>query len=83
MLADYFTKLLQGKLFKKYRAVIMGWEPISTLWLSSGGTATSDSKERVGQSSKNMKNNNIGQTGHKKTTYVDAVRSTNARMNGS
>ena len=31
MLADYFTKPLQGNLFKKFRAVIMGWEDISTL----------------------------------------------------
>ena len=31
MLADYFTKPLQGNMFKKLRAVIMGWEDISTL----------------------------------------------------
>ena len=30
MLAGYFTKPLQGNLFKKFRAVIMGWEDIST-----------------------------------------------------
>ena len=31
MLADFFTKLLQGKLFHRLRAVVMGWEPIQTL----------------------------------------------------
>ena len=31
MLADYFTKLLQGALFKKLRRVIMGMDPISSL----------------------------------------------------
>ena len=31
MLADYFTKPLQGSLFRKFRAIIMGWEPLSAL----------------------------------------------------
>ena len=31
MLADYFTKPLQGKLFTTMRNVIMGYEPITTL----------------------------------------------------
>jgi hypothetical protein len=31
MLADYFTKPLQGALFKKMRRVIMGMDPISSL----------------------------------------------------
>ena len=31
MVADYFTKPLQGALFKKFRNVIMGYEPISSL----------------------------------------------------
>ena len=31
MLADYFTKPLQGALFNKLRRVIMGWDHISTL----------------------------------------------------
>ena len=30
MLADFFTKPLQGKLFIKFKAVIMGHEHIST-----------------------------------------------------
>ena len=31
MLADFFTKPLQGGLFHRFRDVIMGWKPISTL----------------------------------------------------
>ena len=31
MLADFFTKPLQGALFLKFREVIMGWKYISTL----------------------------------------------------
>ena len=31
MLADYFTKPLQRSLFRKFRAIIMGWEPLSSL----------------------------------------------------
>ena len=31
MLADYFTKPLQGKLFHKFREVIMGWKHVNTL----------------------------------------------------
>ena len=31
MLADYFTKPLQGSLFHKYRKILMGYEHISTL----------------------------------------------------
>ena len=31
MLADYFTKALQGRLFLLFRSVIMGYQPISIL----------------------------------------------------
>ena len=42
MLADYFTKPVQGKLFRCLRAVIMGHKPIS--WLE---TVIEPTKERV------------------------------------
>ena len=42
MIADYFTKPLQGKLFRAVRKVIMGHEPLS--WLSK---ELSSIKERV------------------------------------
>jgi hypothetical protein len=44
MLADYFTKPLQGKLFHLFRNVIMGWKHIDTLKQA----LPSMSKERVG-----------------------------------
>ena len=31
MLADFFTKPLQGGLFYRFRDVIMGWKPITAL----------------------------------------------------
>ena len=31
MLADYFTKSLQGRLFEEQRSYIMGWKTISDL----------------------------------------------------
>ena len=31
MLADYFTKPLQGQLFRDMRSIIMGWEPLEKL----------------------------------------------------
>ena len=31
MLADFFTKPLQGQLFIKFKEVLMGWKPITTL----------------------------------------------------
>ena len=51
MLADYFTKPLQGKLFHLFRAVIMGWKHIDTLKQE----PSSLPKERVG----NMNNSDV------------------------
>ena len=50
MLADYFTKPLQGSLFNKFRRVIMGYDPISIL----KEFCTSKMKERVGKGDKNL-----------------------------
>ena len=44
MLADFFTKPLQGSLFWKFRAVILGHEPVSSLY----PVTPSLSKEHVG-----------------------------------
>jgi hypothetical protein len=44
MLADYFTKPLQGRLFHLFRDVIMGWKYIDTL----KDAPPSAPKERVG-----------------------------------
>ena len=42
MLADFFTKPLQGSLFRNFRNVIMGYKPIDTL------KVPHSNKERVG-----------------------------------
>jgi len=44
MLADFFTKPLQGALFRKFRDVVMGKEHVSTL----KRTVLDPSQERVG-----------------------------------
>ena len=50
MLADYFTKPLQGSLFHKFRNVIMGYNHINTLSLPT------EIKERVGNNGKQNRN---------------------------
>ena len=40
MLADFFTKRLQGELFSKFKAVVLGHKPIESLFPTS-----SESKE--------------------------------------
>ena len=50
MLADYFTKPLQGKSFHTFRNIIMGWEHISTL----KKVTSPHMKERVGNLAKNV-----------------------------
>ena len=47
MLADFFTKQLQGNLFRKFRSVVMGYEHISSLDIDK---EKSSSQERVGKS---------------------------------
>ena len=58
MLADYYTKPLQGKMFHAYRDVLMGWKHISTL----RNLTSSHMKERVEnilQKSQNVKEENL------------------------
>ena len=43
MLADFFTKPLQGSLFRKFRAVILGHVPVSRIY----HIEDNDPKERV------------------------------------
>ena len=50
MIADYFTKPLQGALFHMFRKVIMGWDHVSTVY-----TGYDASKERVGNDEKKLK----------------------------
>ena len=48
MIADYFTKPLQGKLLKLFRDVIMGYKHIGDILVDIESTA----KERVGNKNK-------------------------------
>jgi hypothetical protein len=61
MLADFFTKPLQGKKFNMFREVIMGWEPVESLWSKIGPdnklmTEGIASKERVENEEDTVKN---------------------------
>jgi hypothetical protein len=47
MLADFFTKPLQGALFRRLKAVVMGWEHIDTLAVT---FPSAEPQERVGSS---------------------------------
>ena len=61
MLADYFTKPLQGQLFNTYRDIIMGWKPLSIL------LDKIPSKERVEKQGRKMNGNLSTQS-----DYVDS-----------
>ena len=65
MIADFFTKPLQGALFHKFRAVIMGWEHIDTLSLSGH-------KEHVENSV--SPDEEMRATSAVKKSYADAVK---------
>jgi KUP system potassium uptake protein len=78
MLADFFTKPLQGSLFRKFRDVIMGHKHIDSL----KEVTTTPSQERVGQSDMTeivwngddgRKTDQITQ-GPVSNTYADIVR---------
>jgi hypothetical protein len=49
MLADFFTKPLQGSLFRKFRDAVMGYTHIDSLRMT---TEQSMEQERVGQENK-------------------------------
>ena len=86
MLADFFTKPLQGSLFRKFRDVILGYKHISTLTEWSEKVTN---KERVGHENKAKKTVTFGNIPSDKTrdisklvegehssgrTYADAVK---------
>ena len=71
MVADFFTKPLQGAQFRLLRRVIMGMDPVSVLELSKGELI--GPKERVGSAS--SQNPFLGQKRHDDgPSYADAVR---------
>ena len=74
MLADFFTKPLQGILFRKSRDVIMGYKPIDTL------KVPHPHKERVGnkkneQNNKSIEQNNKSTERKQTVTWADIVHS--------
>jgi hypothetical protein len=85
MLADFFTKPLQGSLFRKFRDVIMGHKHIDSL----KGTTMTPSQERVGQKDMTeiVRNGDDGQKTDQQTrepmntTYADIVRKGQSVLN--
>ena len=78
MLADFFTKPLQGALFRKFRDVVMGMKHINTL----KRTALDPSQERVGNhkmvSDKRPETNSLeykegSEPSIKRVSYADTV----------
>jgi hypothetical protein len=72
MVADFFTKPLQGALFKKLRRVVMGMDPISVLEI--GTEALSPPEERVDGKFKTRKEYG-GKFVSTTRSYADVVRS--------
>jgi hypothetical protein len=76
MLADFFTKPLQGNLFRKFREVIMGHKHINSL----KETKPATSQERVGEVKEIVRNVTDGRKTDVSApvpvtnTYADAAR---------
>ncbi len=77
MLADYFTKPLQGKLFRMFRDVIMGYRHINELLLD----PTFPLKERV-ENRDRIVIENVSTTNVKNTnpTYAEVVTCNNKKV---
>jgi hypothetical protein len=78
MIADFFTKPLQGNLFRKFRDVVLGYKHITSLYDSSEQTLV---QERVGKGEidilwENIKrpNANASNRSMKNMPWVDVVR---------
>jgi hypothetical protein len=65
MLADFFTKPLQGALFRKYRSVLLGHEHIRTLKRTTGLT-----EERVGNENPTSPTDTTASTGSKDASHT-------------
>lgn len=70
MMADYFTKPLQGRMFKMFRSVIMGHVHINEL-LSDPEFLLKECVEKIKIVIKNSGKPNINSTG--KATYADVL----------
>ena len=79
MIADFFTKPLQGNLFRKFRDVVLGYKHISSLDVEDNSEESS-SQERVGKGF--LRENNEGLddgpsvvTSKKGLSWADVVKS--------
>ena len=77
MLADFFTKPLQGTLFRKFRDIVLGYKHINALHIDE---EESSSQERVrkdgfGENPKRSEDSPsvVGEVGRRKT-YADIVK---------
>jgi hypothetical protein len=71
MLADFITEPLQGSLFRKFRAVLLGYEHVDTL----RETPPIPTEERVGNSKlTRVQAGPCGQVNSEKRTYADVVK---------
>ena len=76
MVADFFTKPLQGSLFRMMRRIVLGMDPISILNLSKiPGIPT---KERVGKAIELAQGNDGKQGRTKERSYADVVKTVRA-----
>ena len=75
MVADFFTKPLQGKQFHRLRRVIMGMDPVSSLDIRP--IPEPSSGERVGEYSAAISHGPAGGHGERRKTYAEVVKSTN------
>ena len=96
MIADYFTKPLQGELFCMFRDVIMGWTHVSHVYTSyhatkehvgNNGIHATEKEKRIFEHDNNEKENSKGilaahkMTTHvKKKTYAEAVKKQNSEI---
>ena len=69
MLADYYMKPLQGQMFNRFRAVIMGWAHFDTLQ-----EYTPPSKECVGDSVGEVDGSENIARSATKPSYADVVK---------
>ena len=74
MLADYFTKSLQGRMFNIYREILMGWKHISTL----KNITSSCMKEHVENT---VKNDTISKNDQSHVIHKDIRMKTNTCTN--
>ena len=69
MLADFYTKPLQGSLFRKMRDVIMGYSHISSLKSKDNQSTSSSMKERIENIDRKIIEDNVNIVSNKENDY--------------